>query len=95
MISQDRFSINWCFTVITEQLPTKENDDVEDRNQEDSVAVTKIAKEDNFGNSSKSLKTEDDATSVISQQEIQKKVDGGKGYKGSTYTKYRNVMVLL
>lgn len=72
------FYIIWCFTVITGQLPTKEKDDVEDRNQEDSIAVTKIVKKDTVKNSSESLKTEDEAKSVISHQEIQKKFDGGK-----------------
>uniref|UniRef100_K1QYP6 Uncharacterized protein n=1 Tax=Magallana gigas TaxID=29159 RepID=K1QYP6_MAGGI len=60
------------------QLPTKEKDDVEDRNQEDSIAITKIVKKDTVENSSESLKTEDDAKSVITHQEIQKKLDGGK-----------------
>lgn len=91
----DRFSITWCFTVITGQLPTKEKDDVEDRNQEDSIAITKIVKKDTVENSSESLKTEDDAKSVISHQEIQKKLDGGKGNKGSTYTKYQNGFALI
>ncbi|XP_065925124.1 enolase-phosphatase E1 [Magallana gigas] len=63
------------------QLPTKEKDDVKERNQEDSIAITKIVKKDTFENSSESLKTEDDAQSVISHQKIQKKFDGGKGNK--------------
>lgn len=81
-----------CYIIeVTDQKPTKENDeDVEDKDQDDSVAVTKIAEEDSVENSSVCLQMEYDSTSASSQQKMQSKLDDSEVNKGNTHTRYRN-----
>lgn len=80
---------------MTEQLPTKESDeDIEERNHDDSVAITKITENDTFKNSSVCLESEEDAKLAIPQHEMQSKLDGSEVNKGNTYTKYQNVLIL-
>lgn len=84
------------FIEVTEQKPTKENDeDVEDKDQDNSVAVSKIAEEDTVENSSVCLEMEDDAASASPLQEMQSKLGGSEVNKGNTYTRYRIVLILL
>lgn len=81
---------------VTEQKPTKENDeDVEDKDQDDSVAVTKIAEEDTVENSSVCLQMEYDSTSASSQQKMQSKLDDSEVNKGNTYARHQIVLICL
>lgn len=86
-----------CYIIeVTEQKPTKENDEnVEENDQDDSIAVTKIAEEDTVENSSVCLQMEHDSTSASSQQKMQSKLDDSKVNKGNTHTRYRIVLILL
>lgn len=93
--SQKCFFLIACYIIeVTEQKPTKKNDeDVEGKDQDDSVAVTKIAEEDTVENSSVCLEMEDDATSASPLQEMQSKLDGSEVSKGNTYARYQIVLI--